>query len=353
MKRSLLCCAGLAYATACSDAAPSTSVEAPRCTTVGAATGRVPLTDLVDRTYLGFTGGLYPDCANTPPVAHDSAGRSRALSVQPLDGNGNPSVNGKIALLSIGMSNTTQEFCSSSSLLPCDGWTLMGLATSDAAVNHTTLVLVNGARGGQSADQWLSDTAFNYNHIRDAWLTPNGLTERQVQVAWVKVANPNPTVSLPDVAADAYVLEQRMGTIVRVLKTRYPKLKQIFFSSRIYGGYGTGLNPEPEAYESGFAVKWLIEAQIRQMQAGGVIQDSRAGDLNLNTGTPWLGWAAYLWADGTTPRSDGVVWLRNDIATDGVHPSQSGQAKVGAMLLAFFKSSPYTRCWFVAGGACS
>ena len=143
MKRSLLCCAGLAYATACSDVAPSTSVEAPRCTTVGAATGRVPLTDLVDRTYLGFTGGLYPDCANTPPVAHDSAGRSRALSVQPLDGNGNPSANGKIALLSIGMSNTTQEFCSFSSLPPCDAWTFMGQAAADPAVNQTTLVRVN------------------------------------------------------------------------------------------------------------------------------------------------------------------------------------------------------------------
>jgi len=75
-----------------------------------------------------------------------------------------------------------------------------------------------------------------------------------------------------------------MGTIVRVLKTRYPNMKQVFFSSRIYGGYGGGLNPEPEAYESGFAVKWLIQAQIRQMESGGVVQDARAGDLNLNTG---------------------------------------------------------------------
>src|SRR5207244_4443293 len=155
----------------------------------------------------------------------------------------------------IGMSNTTQEFCSFDSLMPCDAWTFMGQAASDPTVNHSTLVNVNGARGGQSADQCLTDTAFNYNHIRDAWLTPNGLTERQVQVAWVKVANPNPTVSLPAAGADAYLLESRMGTIVRTMKQRYPNLKQIFFSSRIYGGYGTGLNPEPEAYESGFAVK--------------------------------------------------------------------------------------------------
>src|SRR5439155_13986495 len=199
-----------------------------KCNIVAEAIGRVAITDMLDRTYLGFTGGLYPNCSNILTGAHDSAGLARGRSVQPLDGNGNPSSGGKIVLLSIGMSNTTQEFCSFSSLPPCDSWTFMGQAAADAAVNHTTLVNINCARGGQSADTWLTDTAFNYNHIRDAWLTPNGVTERQVQVAWVKVADPNPTVSLPDAGADAYLLESRMGTIVRVLKKRYPNLKQVF-----------------------------------------------------------------------------------------------------------------------------
>lgn len=322
------------------------------CRTVGPATGRVPLTELTDRTYLGLYGGLYPSCQNTAPRAHDSVGVARARSVQPLDGNGNPSPDGKIVLLSIGMSNTTQEFCSASSLPPCNAWTFMGQAAADTTVNHTTLVIVNGARGGQSADTWLTATAPNYDRIRDTWLTPNGLTERQVQVAWVKVADRGPTVSLPDSAADAYVLKARMGSIVRALRTRYPSLRQVFFSSRIYGGYGIGLNPEPYAYESGFAVKWLIEAQIAQMGTGGVVVDALAGDLNSDTGAPWLAWGAYLWADGTNPRADGLTWQRADIESDGVHPAQSGETKVGGMLLAFFKSSPYTKCWFVVGGSC-
>jgi hypothetical protein len=334
-----------------STTATDTATPPPACHTVGAATGRVPLTDLIDRTYLGFTGGLYPNCRNTLTGRHDSIGLARARSVQPLDGNGAPSAAGKIVLLSIGMSNTTQEFCSFNSLAPCDAWTFMGQAASDPAVNHGTLVLINGARGGQSANTWVTDTAFNYNHVRDAWLTPNGVTERQVQIAWVKVANPNPTRSLPDSMADAYVLEVSMGTIVRVMKRRYPNLQQIFFSSRIYGGYGTGLNPEPYAYESGLTVKWVIAAQIAQTDSGRIV-DAKAGDLSLATGTPWLGWAAYLWADGTTARSDGLVWNRADIESDGAHPSQSGETKVGGMLLTFFKGSPYTKCWFLASGAC-
>jgi hypothetical protein len=262
-----------------------------------------------------------------------------------------PSASGKIVLLSIGMSNTTQEFCSFDSLPPCNAWTFMGQAAADPAVNRTTLVIVNGAQGGQVADQWVVPTAASYDRIRDLKLTPNGLSERQVQVAWVKVANPFPTVSLPDAAADAYVLETHLGDIVRALKSRYPNLRMVFFSSRIYGGYGSGLNPEPYAYESGFAVKWLIEAQIAQSDSGRVV-DARAGDLGLDAGAPWLGWAAYLWADGTVPRADGLIWTRSDFEDDGVHPSQSGETKVGSLLLAFFKGSPYTKCWFVTAGTC-
>jgi hypothetical protein len=145
-----------------------------------------------------------------------------------------------------------------------------------------------------------------------------------------------------------------MGNIVRALKTRYPHLQLVFFSSRIYAGYATTtLNPEPYAYESGFAVKWIIQAQIDQMRNGGTIVDTRAGDLSLNSGAPWLAWGPYLWADGTTPRSDGLVWLQNDLAADGTHPSQSGQQKVGSMLLAFFAGSSYTMPWFCALPGCS
>jgi hypothetical protein len=60
-----------------------------------------------------------------------------------------------------------------------------------------------------------------------------------------------PRIALPNENADAYLLEQELGQIVRSLKVRYPNIKQVYFSSRIYGGYSTtdaGISPEPYAY---------------------------------------------------------------------------------------------------------
>ena len=117
---------------------------------------------------------------------------------------------------------------------------------------------------------WTSSSSPTYDWIVSNWLTPNGLSEKQVDAAWLKVADAQPTLSLPNSNADAFVLEKEMGDITRAMKVRYPNLKEVFVSSRIYAGYASSsLNPEPYAYETAFAVRDLIQAQI-------------AGDAALN-----------------------------------------------------------------------
>lgn len=321
----------------------------------------MPLTDFAPgQRYLNQYAGLLYDGSNTMPADHDTDGKTAAASVQPRAPNGAPNSNGKIVFLGIGLSNTTIEFCGAASFdangdplattcqLPYNQpESFMGQAAADPGVNHSSLAIMDGAKGGESLDKWdpTGPSGYgNYDRVRDEVLIPNGLTENQVQAIWVMGAEANPTVSLPASGADAYAAERYLGNIMRAIKLRYPNARQVFLSSRIYGGYATScLNPEPYAYEGGFSVKWLISAQINQLRGGGV--DPIAGDLGYGK-APWLAWGPYLWASGTTPRSDGLTWVRTDVRTsDGTHPSTAGEKKVGKLLLNFMKSSPHT-AWF-------
>jgi hypothetical protein len=314
--------------------------------------GMLPLPDLANGgTYMTYEGGLYPDGKNTPPAAHHAAGIELARSVVPLGMNGQPAANGKIVLLSIGMSNATQAFCNPLPSGLCPEQSFVGQATADEDVDDEFLVMVDGATGGQVTEAWLGDLGNgNFNRVRDERLAPKGVTEAQVQVIWMKNARGGPTVGLPSQDAEVYGFEEDFGNIVRRLEAQYPNLKMVFLTSRSYGGWATTtLNPEPYAYEYGFGVKWLIESQINQV-ASGDTSDTHAGNLDYRDDTaPWLAWGPYLWANGTMPRAyDGFSYQESDFAEDGTHPSVQGQRKIGGLLLQFFKTSPYTRCWFLA-----
>ncbi|MEO8636531.1 MAG: Ig-like domain-containing protein [Gemmatimonadales bacterium] len=313
----------------------------------------VPLIDLGTSTYQGFVGNLYPG-GNTPPAAHAAAGNAFAQGVVPLDASGQPSGSGKYVLLSIGFSNTTQEWCAVAADQGCNSWSFMGEALADAAVKSTGLVILDGAKASQTAPSWILSSGAEYNRVRDSILAPAGVTEKQVQVIWTEIANAHPAVSLPATGADALKLEGQAGQMVRAFRIRYPNLKLVFFSTRNYGGYdNVGLNPEPYAFENGFAIKWLIEAQLRQIASGGTQVDPVAGNLDYSTGVaPWVGWGPYLWARGTTPNGAGLLWLRSDFEADGIHPSTTGETKVAGVLLNFFKTSPQTKCWFLISGTC-
>ncbi len=315
----------------------TTSLSASDCTQT--SVGLVPIDDLGASLYLGqFQGGLYPGGSNLIPAGHIAEAMARIPLIMPRNNAGEPDPNGMFALLSIGMFNTSLEF-----------GTFVPLARAHPSVNNVQMAVLDGATGGQSSDDWDSPDEANYDRVRDNVLAAKGLTEAQVQVCWVKTANPGPNVSLPAAGADAFVMLEQLGNIIRSLQARYPNLQLVFVSSRIYAGYATtGLNPEPYAYETGFTNKWIIGAQIHQAETG--VVDSLAGDLDLDAGAPWIGWGPYLWADGLTPRNDGLTWLCTDLRDDdGTHPSDDGKAKVANLLLQFFLTSPVTQDWFRTG----
>lgn len=331
------------------DAATSDATRVDARPSVDYLVPTVPLMDMLDASYKGFEGGLYPGRSNTPPQTHETAGRARAASIRPRDAQGNPSATGKYVLLSVGMSNATQEWCSPGGAPPCSRQSLMAKAAADPLVEHGELALVNGALGSQVCTTWDEPTDPNWDRVRGV-LQQQGLSEAQVQAIWLKCAEPQPTIALPSAMSHAYTVERAIGGIVRTAQRRYPNLQLVFISNRIYAGYATtGLNPEPHAYETGFAVKWAVEAQIHQRMTGAI--DPVAGDLGSPT-APWIGWGPDLWANGATPRSDGLSYVPGDYAADGTHPGATGQDKVSNQLLRFFKTSPFASCWFLANQTC-
>src|SRR5262245_32408066 len=73
--------------------------------------GLKPLTEMsADDRYKGEDGGLYGGGKNEPPPALAAAARKEIEQIVPRDADGKPAPDGIIGLVSLSMSNATQEF---------------------------------------------------------------------------------------------------------------------------------------------------------------------------------------------------------------------------------------------------
>ncbi|HEV8661025.1 MAG TPA: hypothetical protein VGS96_20665 [Thermoanaerobaculia bacterium] len=310
-----------------------------------AVTTLVPLNDLGPNPYaFGYYGGLW-DVKNTGdttiPPDHAAAGLCSAAKIQPRDRDGNPDPNGKIGFLAVGYGNTRKTFEQ-----------FEAIAAADPHVNHDSLVLLNAAFDHIDAPQWEQPWNLIYGGVSNNVLAPAGISEAQVQVVWLQQINEHPFIPLPIQYADAYVVKGEIANALRALKTWYPNLQIAYLSSPEYSGYDTDhVLGEPFAYEDGLSVRWVILGQIEFMRKG-EIWDPRIADLSYDEGkAPWTTWGPYLWANGATPRSDGLTWLRSDFTSDGFTLSEAGARKSAGLLMKFLLGEPTAAPWFVPAPA--
>jgi hypothetical protein len=332
-------------------AADADTASTPKSSRYQADTSQLkPLTDMGPADdYHGSKGGLYPDAHNERPAAHENAGIKLSSEIHPLDADGKPAPDGKIVLLGIGFSNTLQCFKG-----------FMDVSAEAKGLNPH-VVLVNGAHGGRSAfmiesldnpvgaDYWKSWVP---SHLKDA-----GVTAAQVQVVWLKETDAQlgpgqlkmMGVDKYDCAMnhpfpdDARMLQAELGQIVRIIHGQFPNVKMVYLSSRSYGGWAQRGNTEPFSYDTGYAVKWLIEQQIQE--SADLNFDSAKGEAKA----PWLSWGPYLWANAEEKRQDGFSNVFEDYrSNDHLHHSDQGIKKMGMLLLQFFQKDSTTRAWFNA-----
>jgi hypothetical protein len=290
----------------------------------------VPITDLATGSYQGEEGGLYPSGSNVRPASHDSDGVTFAKAIVPLDANGNYSSTGKYVMLALGESTALDEFGE-----------FLTLANTDPAKN-SALVFVDGAQGGATPHLLASSASPYWNTILNNYLPDQGVTAKQVVAVWIEDSNGIAKGTFP---GDMSGLQTDFEAVMNNIHTLFPNATLTYFSSRIYAGYSNGvatINPEPYAYEAGFAEKNAIADQL-----------NGKSNLNYNPAlgavmAPWMSWGPYYWANGLLGRSDGLVWSCQDLQADGTHPSfPAGDLKVAGQVLNFFKTDDTTTPWFL------
>jgi hypothetical protein len=286
----------------------------------------VPLTEMVE-PYKGAEPGLYGGGLNVPPPEHQAMADQALARIQPLNRSGEPAPDGRIGMVLIGPSTTMIQ-----------GQVFRRVAHQDPNVSPHVRI-VNAGQNGMVAQSWAGSMG-PWARLRMA-MAINGINRLQVQAVWLKAAHlfPQDAGAFP---AHAERYADLLTTIIHRAHSFFPNLQVVYLSSEVnFSFMRTGTVPEPFNYEGAFGVRSAIQRQM-------------AGHASLNAdpargpvAAPVLLWGPYLWARTDVPRSDGLIWARQDFHPDGVHPSPFGSAKVGSQLHRFLLEDPNARGWYL------
>lgn len=241
-----------------------------------------------------FDTGLYPGGKNEIPPAHRQAGERMAATIRPRDIAGAvDDENGRILALVLGHSNCSMYF----------GALQRHLAQQREKL-HPRLELINAAVGGQQLPEIVALHGGVWDHAQSLLDRRPGYSRQQVQVLFLHTtyhgANNSrrlPPRPFPEVMRN---MQRDLDKVLAFCVERFPNLKIAYLTCDGFRHF-TGF--EPHVYQEAFALKWLIESQLR----GEASTRFEGPERRL----PWLTWGPYIW-DNTWDRS---------YFTDGVHPA--------------------------------
>jgi hypothetical protein len=279
--------------------------------------GLKPFTD--GAPYLGkFETGLYPGGKNAVPDAHRKAGERLAATIQPLDAEGRSADGGRILALVLGHSNCSMYFSA-----------LNDRFAKNAALLHPRFELINAAVGGQQLPEIVRLQGPVWDKARKL-TARDGYSPLQIQVlflhttyhGWKNVAR-TPAEAFPDAMEK---MEADLATVLAHALQTYPNVKLAYLTA---DGFRHFTDFEPHVWREAFAIKWLIENQIRKAEKTAYEGEQRR--------LPWLQWGPYIWDNS---------WGR-EYFTDGVHPAGKALDVVVDKYWSFLAQDPVTRLWLL------
>lgn len=186
---------------------------------------------------------------------------------------------------------------------------------------------INLCQPAKDINEWL-----NSSLVWDEVTTRMNAAEIQfseIQVVWLQ--NDILTTDPATFPASPESVKAGFISLIDKLKSKFPKLKQIFITGRPYSGFTEDIkHDEPKGYYNSWACKWLVEDQIARI---------------LPT-SPWICDSIYMWTDGTNPRLDGFSILESNYNADGIHLSSSGKIKFGNYLFDQLKAHSVSSKYF-------
>ena len=256
-----------------------------------------------------------------------------SAQIRPLDREGRAAADGKIGVLSVGMSNTTQEFSR-----------FMQEAARDPQ-KPPRVFFVDGAQGGQTGARWADAGAPLWTQV-DERLARAGVSAAQIQVAWMKQAEAGPA-RLGDFPKHTDVLRENLVTVLGHLKKRFPNLRLVYLSSRIYAGYATTA-PQPGALRLRIRLRGAPADSRADRGTRGPELRSRRRHREIAAaplGAVSLGRRHRCEHAGRADLRAGRLRARWHASRD------TGRAKVARLLLDFLKTDVTAQPWFVAPAA--
>lgn len=286
------------------------------CSKENISDGPVPLNDPELFTYNGLQSGLYPWGNEPQDNAFESNYMAACGLVKSLSDNNLVAAQNKVVVLGIGGSNPGIIF---------DGF--IHAQQNDPGFGQNLLFL-NGGIESQDFSNLLNPQD-NYWSQMTNLLSSNHVSASDVSVIFCIEDN----LSLRDTSFQrALDLKANYISLLDIIRDKFPNCKLMLLGDRGYSGYSTDpKHQEPVGYLNGWAVKMVIADYIN----------------NALPQYPVVNWLDYYWANGETPRWDGLTYSETDFhAPDYVHFTQEKADALAASTHARLKADPGASLWY-------